>query len=72
MTTRTAYAASVASAEQTKAATIFNAEATRQETVNVSGCDTRAAARTQRRSSAKWRCGVPSMPKFAKLTEQSN
>ena len=32
----------------------------------------RAEARTQRRSSAKWRCGVPSMPKFAKLTEQSN
>jgi hypothetical protein len=31
-----------------------------------------AAARTQRRSSAKWRCGVRNMPKFAKLTEQSN
>ena len=31
-----------------------------------------AAARTQRRSSAKWRCGVRNMPKFAKLTKQAN
>jgi hypothetical protein len=30
----------------------------------------RAAARKRRRSSAKWRCGVRNMPKFAKLTGQ--
>jgi hypothetical protein len=32
----------------------------------------RAEARTQRRSCAKWRCGVRNIPKFAKLTKQSN
>ena len=32
----------------------------------------RAEARTQRRSCAKWRCGVRNIRKFAKLTKQSN
>jgi hypothetical protein len=38
----------------------------------LASAEDRAEARTQRRSSAKWRCGVRNMPKFVKLTEQSN
>jgi len=32
----------------------------------------RKLLRAIRRSSAKWRCGARNMPKFAKLTKQSN